>query len=140
MSLILDTGFYLALINKKDRSHEKAKDILLDISDGKYGTIFTSDYILDETLTLINVRTYGKRPDLLKKMKGLFIGDAPIATLLKIELRWLDTISRLQLKLSKESNPISFTDCSTIVLAKKHGINKIVSFDGHFKGMLYNID
>ena len=57
MSIFADTGVFLAYRNKKDRYHETALKLFRDALNGKYGQIFTSDYIYDEALTLALIRT-----------------------------------------------------------------------------------
>ncbi len=57
MSVFADTGAFLAYRNKKDKYHEIALKLFRDVLKGKYGQIYTSDYIYDEALTLALVRT-----------------------------------------------------------------------------------
>jgi predicted nucleic acid-binding protein len=96
MAILLDTGFYFALIASKDLFHDRAREIWQEISTGKYGRTYTTDYVLDEVFTLLNVRTHGKRKDLLMKLKDFFLGNEPIATLIKIEISWLNEIAQIQ--------------------------------------------
>ncbi len=140
MTIIVDTGFYFALMISKDKYHEKAKKGFQEMMEGKYGKCYTTDYIMDESLTLINQRTQGKRKDLLEKMAKLFMHEEPVAELIKIEIDWIEEIIELQKKVTKDGKPISFTDCSTIIGAKKRKIGYIATFDEHFKGFLRNIE
>ena len=68
MAIFFDTGFSFALIAEKDLNHKRSLELLKEIANGKYGMIYTLDYILDEAVTLINPRTHGNRKDLLEKM------------------------------------------------------------------------
>ncbi len=52
MSIFLDTGVYVAFINKKDKNHDRALVLMKELASGKYGPGYTSDYVLDETLTV----------------------------------------------------------------------------------------
>ncbi len=140
MAILLDTGFYFGLLSIKDQYHQQSQSIIKDLIKKKYGKIYTSNFILDESLTLINIRTKGKRLDLLEKMKKLFLGSLAIANLLSIENSWLDSIYNLQKKLSAPGDPVSFTDASNIVLCNNYEIKNIVSFDEHFSGFLNVID
>jgi len=139
MAIFLDSCFYFALLAKKDVHHQRAQTLWQEIAIGTYGKIYSSDYVLDESLTLLNIRTHGKRTDLLLKMNALFLGIKPLASLIKIEPNWLEEISKLQLKLTKDNEPVSFTDASNIVACKKNQISHIISFDGHFEGLLDQI-
>lgn len=135
MAVFLDTGFYYALIRKEDPHHPRANEILGVLATGKHGRAFTSDYIMDECMTLISVRSGGRR-DLIERMGCLFIGPATVAHMHPIEPAWLDEIRSLQVALTTKGRAPSFTDCSTIVCCKKHTIPRVVSFDGHFAGQL----
>ncbi|MHA1280104.1 MAG: type II toxin-antitoxin system VapC family toxin [Candidatus Helarchaeota archaeon] len=139
MSIYLDTSFYFALLSKRDKNHERAQIIMKEIADGIYGRIYTSNFVFDESMTLINVRTRGNRKDLLEKMSSLFLGTEPIAEMVAVDNQWLQEIVTLQLKITKKGNPISFTDCSNIILCQKRNISKIVSFNQHYNGLLTQI-
>ena len=140
MAILLDTGFYFGLLSIKDQHHQQTQSIAEDLITMKYGKIYTSNFILDESLTLINIRTKGKRLDLLEKMKKLFLGSLAIANLLSIENSWLESIYNLQKKLSVPGVPVSFTDASNIILCQNYEIKNLVSFDKHYSGFLNVID
>lgn len=55
--LFVDTWGWLALWDKKDRSHDKVKNYY-DGFRKKNGIAVTTDYVLDETITLIFRRTH----------------------------------------------------------------------------------
>jgi predicted nucleic acid-binding protein len=133
MGIFLDTGFFFSLIAKKDYFHKQSLKILRELSEQKYGSIYSSDYVLNEAMTLINHRTKGNRKDLLIMMKELFIGPKRICNLIKIEKTWLEDISRIQINNTNKGDPISFTDSSIVILCNKRNIDKIVTFDEHFK-------
>ncbi len=57
MSVFVDTGAFLAYRNQKDRYHEIALKLFREALKGKYGQIYTSDYVYDEALTLALTRT-----------------------------------------------------------------------------------
>lgn len=45
MSVFIDTGAFLAYRKKRDSYHEVALKLFTDALKGKYGQIYTSDYI-----------------------------------------------------------------------------------------------
>ena len=53
--IFIDTSGYYALLIKKDNMHRKAGDNLHKAA-GKKVRFVTTDYILDEIVTLLNVR------------------------------------------------------------------------------------
>ena len=138
MGIFLDSSFYYAILRKDDVNHERADEILEMLSNMQYGKVYTSEYILDESMTLISVRSHGQR-DIIERMGKLFLGNEKIAHLFPIASEWLDEIYELQMRLTSGHHEHSFTDCSSIVCCKKHKIPRIVSFDGYFSGQLEQI-
>jgi len=141
MAIFLDTGFYLGLIHKKDPHYQKAQDWLLQIRQGLYGQIYTSNYILSEAVTLVATRTDGN-PIALTRLRQIFSGSLQIATLLRVSEEedfdaW-DLFDKLATtgELVYEEGFVSFVDCTNIVLCQQHSIEYIASFDAHFKGWL----
>lgn len=138
MGIFLDTSFYYALIRRDDKNHQRADELLEEIGTNRYGAVYTSDYVLDESLTLISIRTHG-RVDIIRRMGKLFLGDERIAHLFAISSSWLHEIFEFQMKNTEPHQEYSFTDCSSIICCKKHHISTIISFDGHFEGHLIQI-
>ncbi len=54
--IFVDTSGWYAVEVEDDVNHEAACKFLAKIASGKYGIIVTSDYVLDETLTLLRAR------------------------------------------------------------------------------------
>lgn len=137
MATFLDTGFYFAFLSMKDKYHQRAVNIFKEIVERKHGKIFTSDIILNESLTLLNYRTKGSRQDLIKKMKILFFGEKSIADeLISIPIDWLEEITELLIKLTNNKRIFSFTDCSNIIICEKKKISFMVSFDQDYAEFL----
>jgi predicted nucleic acid-binding protein len=136
MPIFLDTGFYFALLSKKDPHHPHARSLVKRLASWEFGRPVTSDYVLDEAMTLISMRVKGEKGNLLQKMKSLFLGEEPLGQLVCIKPTWLPEIAELHIKLATPGPSPSFTDCSTILTCKKHGIEKILSFDRHFEHFL----
>ncbi len=57
MSIFIDTGVFVGYVNKKDKNHGIAVNLLEGIMRNKYRTSFTSDYIFDEAVTVALYRT-----------------------------------------------------------------------------------
>ena len=140
LTIFIDTGMFVAFFNKDDINHKRAKVIVKEISEGKYGMAFTSEYIIDETLTVILSRT--KRfPDAVKA--GAFIlgeiDDIPNFINLIIVNNELFNSTWQSFKDNKYDKLMSFTDYSSITINKKYKIDVIASFDSHFDGILTRI-
>ena len=133
--ILIDTGILGALVNTKDENHDRAVRILDSVMKKKYGTPILTDYILDEVVTLLYIRT--KRPELSIEI-GTKIIEEKFGKYFKIpkevvEKTWL-TYQTLVFK------GLSFTDCSLIEFGKHLSCDTIATFDGGFKGLMNIID
>jgi len=55
--ILLDSSLIVAYSNEADENHEKTLKIVKDLERGKYGTPIITDYILDEIVTVMLVKT-----------------------------------------------------------------------------------
>jgi len=74
MAIFIDTGVFVAARNKSDSNHGRARELLKSALSGDFGRILTSDYIMDESVTLALVRTHN--PQIAIDI-GHFIMDSP---------------------------------------------------------------
>jgi len=72
LQALLDTNIFVALSNRRDKDHVRAKVLLNRLRKGEFGTPFTSDYVFDEAVTVALFRT--GRPDLAIKVGKLILG------------------------------------------------------------------
>jgi predicted nucleic acid-binding protein len=141
MAIFLDSGFYLGLIHKQDKHHERARGWLQKITSGFYGQVYTSNFVMGEAATIVASRTKGN-PLALERTMQLFTGNLQIATVIRVSEDDEKNAWDLFLKLSKtkdlvsDEGIVSFVDCTCIILYQDHGIECIASFDGHFKPWL----
>lgn len=133
MSVFVDTGAFLAYRNKKDRYHDIASKLFMDALKGKYGQIYTSDYIYDEALTLALVRTNSisvamdiARVILSPRIKMVFVDEGLLERSTKTFKQYSVT-------------NLSFTDAVSIEIMNELGIEKYLGFDAHFNGIVEQI-
>ena len=125
MSLILDTSFIIALNDAGDFNHKHAQSLRARIEDKEFGRCYFSDYIFDELMTLMMARS-------IHNKKIMDIGDALLGDE-TIELLKVDKEVFMQSwGLFKISSNLSFTDCTTIILANAFNVKNIASFDSDF--------
>lgn len=124
MSVFLDTGYFVALINKQDIYRKEALTISELIKDGKYGIIFTSNYIFDELITHIMVRQ--------NHSKAVKVGQSIIESDIKI-LEVLQTTFDDSWSLFKQRKNLSFTDCTIVKAMEQNNIKNLATFDKEFK-------
>ena len=121
----MDTSFLIALNNAKDENNKDAQSLKAKLKDKEFGQCYISDYIFDEFVTFLRAKSFPEN-----SIKG--IGDALLADP-SIKLLKIDADMFLKSWESfKKSNELSFTDCSTITLAKEFGIRTVASFDSGF--------
>ena len=136
MKLFIDSGPFIARVNKKDPNHELILQILNDIKIQKleFTRLFTSNYIVDESVTHVLYDT--ERHDLAVKVLDL-IKSSKI-----IEILWvnpeIETNACNIFKTYKDQN-FSLTDCTSFAIMQKFNISTALTFDSHFKTMKFGV-
>ena len=124
--IFVDTSAWYASEVEDDINHEKARRFLSGIASGKYGVAVTTDYVLDETLTLLHSK------------KGLTVALTFIEKIRKsksIRIFWVsESIFEKALGIFKKTSDSSwsFTDCTSFALMKDLSITEAFTFDSHF--------
>jgi predicted nucleic acid-binding protein len=131
----MDTGPLVAFYNKRDGQHASARDSFARIARGEtpYRKLYTSDYVLDESLTLCRSQTGNHK---LAVELGTDIFSSKTMVLLKVDESTLKGSWELY-KQRAEIN-LSFTDCSTAVLARTHGVSDIFTYDDDFNSLRFH--
>jgi uncharacterized protein len=123
-SVFIDTGYWIALFDKRDKNHLVARQGLEPLLANN--RLCLSDFILFETITYLNCSV--KRHDLairfLKKAREpvleMFVVDAVVkADALNVFEKYSD-------------KNLSVTDCTSFVLMSQQGIQQYAGFDDHF--------
>jgi len=140
MSVFIDTGIFIAYVNKRDEHHIPATHIIEEILTNKYGAAFTSDMVFDELMTFILYKT----GDISKaiRVRDLILGNRDKDVVRFINLIFVDEdiLEKSWNSFVKYADKkLSFTDCSTIELMKIRSIPHIASFDGGFDGIVERI-
>lgn len=126
MSVFIDTSFIISYCDSRDSNNARAIELMKEIEKGKYGAIFLSDYILDETATLL-------KKYLGKENAGEII-DKLISAAEMLKIEQLDFTRSLEL--FKRMDKLSFTDCTSIHLMEMRGIEYIATFDSDFSSLV----
>ena len=123
MAVLLDTSFFVAYINTRDRNHQRSRELAADIFSGKYGQVVITDHIFDETITTCMHRV-NNMPEI--ERLGEHILDS------EIELfRVNEELFRETWDMFKKYH-YSFTDCTSAAFSKKYQVAYIVTFEHHF--------
>jgi predicted nucleic acid-binding protein len=127
--VFVDTWGWVALGNRRDPSHQEAKRCYLGFR-AKKARVYTSDYVLDETITLLFKRT--SYADAAKFISDLLKG-AERDTLTIERITSVRFAEAMKLRFRFQDKPrISFTDFTTIAVMHELGIRQILTEDDHF--------
>ncbi|MAE49609.1 hypothetical protein CMI48_02155 [Candidatus Pacearchaeota archaeon] len=123
--IFLDSSFLIGYKIENDHHHERALKIMKDISSGTYGEAVFSDYVFDETLTVV----FGKSKIL---QEAVSLGDQLLSSALL--LRVDESVFQETFDLFREQKTkLSFTDCSIVALMRSHGVKRVATFDEEFQ-------
>nr|WP_238398232.1 PIN domain-containing protein [Halorussus salinus] len=109
------------------------------VTSGEFGRPYTTDYVYDETVTLVRSRTNSFR-------EAAVVGDRILG-----RDRYPDAIDFVTI--SEElfdrsvavfdryrDHDLSFTDASTVALIEEHGFDAVLAFDDDFDGLVPRLD
>ncbi len=132
MKLFIDTWAWLTLRDRKEFRHEEVKEFYSRYRNRK-GIVYTSDYVLDETITLLFKRLpYDQARESLTK-----IDKAIREGYLRVEWVTPERFEKAkELRLKYQDKPmISFTDLTSMVVMREVGIKDILTEDAHFEAV-----
>ena len=124
--IFVDTGAFLARYIQRDQHHDAAVEHWRILHDDRRQT-FTSNFVLDETITLLARRTTYQ---FAAERARTFFESTSLSILRPDES---DEMAALKLFDKYADQSISFTDCVSFVLMEKQGIKVAFTFDRHFK-------
>lgn len=121
--IFVDTGAWYASLVPADPDHARAVNWLA----GNHSPLLTTDYVIDETLTLLRVRGERKRALLLgKKFFDHDLADIHKITATDLTLAW-QTFEEF------DDKNWGFTDCTSKVVMERLSITTAFAFDHHFR-------
>ena len=124
-AVFVDTGGWMACADRADPAHTActaARDQMLEARLG----LITTDYVVDETLTLIRVRLgLGAANAWWKQIDG------------SVRLRWerveSDRFERARhLFFQYRDKDLSFTDCTSVAIMRELKLTTVLTTDRHF--------
>ena len=126
-TIFVDTGFWIALIDRRDTHHLLAKSALESLL--KCYHVYLSDFVLFETITYLNCSI--KRHDLAVR----FLKNTKQSTLAMLVVDEIIKDEALNLFEKYSDKNLSFTDRTSFVLMNHQRIQKYAGFDNHFLQM-----
>jgi predicted nucleic acid-binding protein len=124
--IFIDTAGFLAIENRRDAHHERAlafRDASLDAGQ----TFVTSDYVLDESYTLIRLRVG-------HAVAVQFGEDVRASRLLRVDHVTPEIVEAgWRIFKAFADKEFSFTDCTSFALMERMHIRTAFTFDEHFR-------
>lgn len=139
MSVFLDTGLFYALQGSRTSRHDAARRALDGVLHGPYGRLVTSDYVVDEAVTLVRSRTgdFDQALTVVDRVLGRNGFPKAIDLLCVDRNRFERTVEVFE---RYDDQPLSFTDASTIAIVRNESIDTVLAFDDDFDGIVDRLD
>lgn len=123
--IFIDTGAFLARFIERDQYHDAAVKHWQKLQQD-HRRCYTSNFVLDETVTLLARRT--TYPFAAARAKNLY--DSKLLSILRPDQD--DELAAVEFFQKYADQKVSFTDCVSFVLMTKLRIKCAFSFDRHF--------
>ncbi|WP_311172574.1 type II toxin-antitoxin system VapC family toxin [Halobellus ordinarius] len=139
MTVLVDTGVLYADHDTDATRHESAAAALEAVYDGEMGHPYISDYVFDEAITLARRRTgsFASAKQLSDRLRGAGAFPAVFEMIRVSAAVFDDAVTIFE---RYDDQRLSFTDATTIALAERHGIDRVLSFDDDFDGIVRRTD
>jgi predicted nucleic acid-binding protein len=124
--IFVDTSGFFSLLSSRDDAHREAVK-LLDMARKTNQLFVTTDYIIDETATLLSARGVGH-------CAGILFDTVSSSQVCRIE--WMDQerFAQTQIYFEKHlDHEWSFTDCFSFLIMKEFKLKNALTKDRHFK-------
>jgi uncharacterized protein len=129
--VFFDTAGFLALWDRTDEHHSRAVKLQADLTR-KRRRFITTDYVVDETTTLLLVRhSHTAATDFLQTIRSTGF----------LHLKWTDSElfkDAADLFVDHDDKEWSFTDCVSFVVMRNAGLSDCFTSDHHFRQAGFN--
>lgn len=139
MSVLVDTGVLYAFHDHDAPRHDTAVRSLEPVFDGQLGQPLVSDYIYDESVTLTLKRTGSGASAIAMGERIRGVGQFPeIYELVHLTpALFSDAVAQFE---RYDDQQLSFTDVTTVTLARERDVDTVLSFDDDFDGIVDRTD
>jgi predicted nucleic acid-binding protein len=124
--IFIDTGAFLARYVERDRHHQAAVEAWEQLRQRRLRCL-TSNFVLDEVLTLLGRRISYKFA--AERAAALWASEA--LTISRPDAK--DELAAIELFSRFADQRVSFTDCISFALMKRHRSRRAFTFDHHFE-------
>lgn len=130
MKVFIDTSAFCALAIPKDQYNLPAKILYKQIQE-RNAIFYSSDYVMDETYTLLKTRS-----SYATSIKFMDQIDRSHITIVRITEE-IEASAKSIFKQFKDKR-LSFTDCTSFALINHFDIDAVFAFDEHFRYHSYS--
>lgn len=130
--IYVDTGAFLARYVAADQYHRAAARGWKRLERSP-GGLFTSSFVVDETLTLLARRTTYA----FAAARADAIYGSRVLTILRPDA--VDESAAVELFRKFADQRVSFTDCVSFALMRRHRLKKAFTFDRHFENAGFEV-
>lgn len=123
-TVFADTGYWLALLNPRDRLHEKVRSVSATLGQVR---IITSEMVLDELLAGLSVPPV--RATAVSAVSSV-LSNPNVEVVPQTSLQFREAFDLYKSRMDKEW---SLTDCASFNLMKERGIAEALAHDEHFE-------
>jgi len=110
-----------------DVNHSAARGFLAQVSKGAYGAPLTTDYVIDEAMTLLRSR---------RNLTAAASFIDKVRSSNSVKIAWVDKSlfdRALAIFRGSEHKEWGFTDCTSFALMKQLSVTEAFAFDRHFE-------
>lgn len=129
--IFVDTGAWIALSDKSDRYHETAVKTYISVKQRKE-KLLTTDYVIDETITRLR---YDAGHQIAVKFTDAIFASEKSGSLAIVRIDHDIFGESISIFRKFDSAVLSFTDCTSFAVCKRHNLHKAFAFDRHFTMM-----
>ena len=123
--IFIDTTIWVSAIDSSDELHEDGKAVLIKMVEGNLPLAVTTDFVLDETLTMLKKR--GAKPDKVAEDVQNIISSMRVNVVYVDEMLFKASLSNY----SKYAT-LSFTDAVSLTVMARLKIREVYSHDTDF--------
>jgi len=134
--VFVDTSAWVALVYAGEAQHAAARECYQRLSQQGV-SLATSDYVLDETLTLLRTRFGYVWAERFWNLVESAFQQGYIQLLRGDEAAWRDALG---IFFQYRDQDFSFTDCTSFVLMRREGMDTVFAFDHHFWVMGFTVE
>jgi len=133
--IFVDSWGWCAMVNRREEYHELVQYLIAELVE-ESAKLYTTNFILDETYTLIRTRVHHRAAvEFHRKLQIMIDGKLVEVIHLMPEIEqdaWI-IFERY------DDKDFSFTDCTSFVVMKQQRIVSVITDDRHFKQMGFDL-